>query len=157
MISVFCVNFIFCGVFLAARFANNSTKMLFTEFLSVLSAYRIQQPDSVWFHCSRLPDVNDFHWRQLWKVVPLTVLYHDPQTGQHGLKNGLKSARNYAVVAMLLKHGGMFIDWNILVMRSLNPLRNYSTCFSKVRSSSTIINNSFSLMVTTTVSENVFL
>jgi len=115
-----------------ARFANDSTKMLLTDFLSVVSAYRVQHPDAVWFHCNSLPDVTDFYWSQLWKFVPLTVVYHGRQTGKHELERGLKSARDSAVVATLLEHGGIFLDWNILVVRSLNPLRHYSVCLSKV-------------------------
>jgi len=51
---------------------------------------------------------------------------------KHESESGLMPARDSAVVATLLEHGGIFVDWNILVVRSLNPLRNYSTCLSKV-------------------------
>jgi len=122
----------FLGVFVTARFANSSAKMSFANFMSVLSVYRIQRPDAVWFHCNSLPDYSDFYWSQLWTFVPLTVIYHDQQTGKHDLESGLKSAQDSAVVATLLEHGGIFVDWNILVVRNLNPLRNYSTCFCKV-------------------------
>jgi len=123
---------IFYGVFVAGRFANNSAKMSFTDFMSVLSVYRVQHPDAIWLHCNSLPDVSDFYWDQLWKFVPLTVIYHDQQPGRNGLENGLKSMRDSAVVATLLEHGGIFVDWNILVVRSLNPLRNCTTSVSKV-------------------------
>jgi len=116
----------------AARFVNSSTKMSFANFLSVLSVYRIHRPDTIWFHCYHLPGVDDFYWGQLWKSVPLTFIYHKQQMSQHKLESGLKPARDSAVVETLLEHGGIFVDWNILVVRSLNPLRKYSTCFSKV-------------------------
>jgi len=106
--------------------------MSFADFMSVLSVYRIQQPDAIWFHCNRLPNNSDFYWGQLWKSVPLTVIYHDEQTGKHDFETGLKSVQDSAVVTTLLQHGGIYVDWNILVVRSLNPLRNYSTCVSKV-------------------------
>lgn len=118
----------FCGVFIGDRFPKSSAKMSFADFMSVLSVYRIQQPDAIWFHCSSLPDSRDFYWTQLWTFVPLTVVYHD----SHKLETGLKSVQDSAVVATLLEHGGIFVDWNILVVCSLDPLRNYSTCFSKV-------------------------
>jgi len=106
--------------------------MLFTDFMSALSVYRVQHPDAIWFHCNSLPDDGDFYWGQLWKFVPLTVIYHDRQTVKHESERGCNAARDSAVVATLLKHGGIFVDWNILIIRSLNPLRNYSTCVSKV-------------------------
>ena len=121
-----------CFCFVAARFVDSSTKMSFANFLSVLSVYRIHHPDTIWFHCYHLPDVDDLYWNQLWKSVPLTFIYHEQQTSKRELESGLNPARDSAVVATLLKHGGIFVDWNILVVRSLNPLRNYSTCFSKV-------------------------
>ena len=119
-------------VVMAARFVNSSAKMSFTYFLSVLSVHRIQRPDAIWFHCNHLPDNGDFYWGELWKSVPLTVVYHGQQTSKPELENGLKSAQDSAVVATLLEHGGIFVDGNILVVRSLNPLRNYSTCFREV-------------------------
>jgi len=115
-----------------ARFANSSATMLFADFMSVLSVYRTQQPDAIWFHCNSLPDNSDFYWGQLWMSVPLTVIYHDQQSGRHDLQRGFKSLQDSAVVATLLEHGGIYVDWHILVVRNLNPLRNYSTCFCKV-------------------------
>jgi len=100
--------------------------------MSVLSVHRIQKPDDIWFHCTSLPDSSDFYWRQLWKFVPLTVIYHDQRTVKHDVKTGIKLAQDSAIVATLLKHGGIFVDWNVLVVRSLNSLRNYSACVSKV-------------------------
>jgi len=119
-------------IFVAFRFVDNSTKMSFVNFMSVLSVFRIHRPDTIWFHCNRLPDASDVHWDQLWKSVPLKIIYHKQQTDRDVLESGLMLARDSAVVATLLEHGGIFINWNILVVQSLNPLRNYSTCFSKV-------------------------
>ena len=135
---VYFLHFVLCVV--AARFANSSAKLSFSDFMSVLSVYRVQQPDAVWFHCYSLPNVSDIYWDQLWKLVPLTVIYRDQQRGHLESESGLKSARDSAVVATLLEHGGIFVDWNILVVRSLNPLRNYTTCVSKVGSLYSLIN-----------------
>jgi len=118
----------FCGVLVGDRFAKSSAKMSFANFMSVLSVYRIQQPDAIWFHCSNLPNSSDYYWTQLWTYVPLTIVYHD----SHKLGSDLKSVQESAVVSTLLEHGGIFVDWNILLVCSLNPLRNYSTCLSKV-------------------------
>jgi len=119
-------------VFVAARFANSSAKMSFADFMSVLSVHRIQQPDAIWFHCNSLPDNSDFYWSQLWMFVPLTVIYHNQQSDNRDLEGGFKSMHDSAVVATLLEYGGIFVDWNILVMHSLNPLRNYTACLCKV-------------------------
>jgi len=125
-------SFCFCCV-AVSRFVNNSAKMSFADFLSVHSVYHAQHPDAVWFHCNQLPDATDFYWSQLWKSVPLTVIYHNQQTSKHGSGlSGLNPSLDSVVVTTLLDHGGIYVDWNILVMQSLNPIRNHSTCFGKV-------------------------
>jgi len=58
-------------------FADSASKqMTFINYVSVLSAHRVQKPDSIWFHCNHLP-TGDW-WERLWREVQslhmLTVL-----------------------------------------------------------------------------------
>ena len=49
-------------------FADNAAKqMTFINYISVVSAYRIQQPDSILLHCNHLP--SGMWWERLWKEV----------------------------------------------------------------------------------------
>jgi len=46
---------------------NGDKKMTFINYVSIVSAYRIQKPDSIWFHCNHLPTGQ--WWERLWKEV----------------------------------------------------------------------------------------
>ena len=49
-------------------FADSASKqMTFINYVSVLSAHRVQKPDSIWFHCNHLP-TGDW-WERLWREV----------------------------------------------------------------------------------------
>ena len=49
-------------------FADSADKQLtFLNYISIISAHRIQKPDSILFHCNRLPTGQ--WWERLWKEV----------------------------------------------------------------------------------------
>ena len=79
-------------------FADNATKPLtFINYVSVVSAHRIQRPDSIWLHCNYLPAGE--WWEQLWRQVNAhlshisAVLYQQQQKPQH---SSLSAATQYS-------------------------------------------------------------
>ena len=49
-------------------FSDDDDKQLtFINYISIVSAHRIQKPDTIMFHCNRLP--SGHWWQRLWKEV----------------------------------------------------------------------------------------
>jgi len=49
-------------------FADSADKQLtFINYVSIVSAHRVQKPDSIWFHCNHLPSGE--WWERLWRQV----------------------------------------------------------------------------------------
>lgn len=122
-------------------------RVTFTDYMSILSAYRIQQPDEIQFHCSRLPDSEDVWWSRLWKEIPLRIVFHDKSalTGQLRLTREQKQLCKLSAIKVLLDQGGIFIDWSVLVIKNLNPLRQHSVTLGKVLSLLFFISKSIGL------------
>ena len=108
--------------------------MTFVEYMSILSVYRVQRPDQIQFHCSRLPGVEDYWWTRLWREIPLKIVHHDKSSLIKHLK--LDKSRNQLckllAIKVLLDQGGIFIDWNVLVVKNLDPFRRYNFTLGKV-------------------------
>ena len=109
--------------------------MTVNEYLSILSAYRVQQPDEIQFHCSRLPGSQDFWWKTLWNEIPLRIVYHEKLALVRQLKLTSRSNNDFykqLAIRVLLENGGIFVDWNVLVVKNLDPFRNYDVTLGKV-------------------------
>ena len=100
----------------------------FVNYLSVLSAYRIQKPDEIMFHCDRAPTADKW-WTQLSREVPLTHLRVNIQTQMmsHTGQNidHPEHITDILRLQVLHKYGGIYIDLDAIVVQNLNPLRNY--------------------------------
>jgi hypothetical protein len=108
--------------------------MTFIDYMSILSVYRIQRPDEIQFHCSRLPDAEDLWWSRLWKEIPLKIMFHEKSTliGQLRLTRDQKQFCKLSAIKVLLDQGGIFIDWSVLVIKNLNPLRQHNVTLGMV-------------------------
>jgi len=42
-------------------------QLTFINYMSIVSAHRVQKPDGIWFHCSHLPTGE--WWERLWREV----------------------------------------------------------------------------------------
>jgi len=104
----------------------------FVDYLSVLSIHRHHRPRTIWFHCDQLPDRLDPYWSRLWQSIPITVVHQDigPTSGRGDQLSvvGQEEARNAHIIEVLLKHGGIFIDRNVIVVNSLEKLRHHNSC-----------------------------
>ena len=100
----------------------------FVNYLSVLSAYRIQKPDQIMFHCDRAPTVDKW-WTQLSREVPLSHfrVYIQSQMMSHTGQNIDHPEHIIDILRLqvLHKYGGIYIDLDAIVINSLNPLRHY--------------------------------
>ncbi len=48
-------------------------EMKFLNYVSITSAYKIQRPDVIMFHCDNLP-MGEW-WDRIWREVPLKIVY----------------------------------------------------------------------------------
>jgi len=108
--------------------------MTFVEYMSILSVYRVQQPDQIQFHCSRLPGVEDYWWTRLWREMPIKIVHHDKSAlfTHLNVDKSQKQLCKLLAIKVLLDQGGIFIDWNVLVVKNLDPFRQYNFTLGKV-------------------------
>ena len=112
-------------------FAKDSHReMSFLNFISIYSAYKIQQPEIIMFHCNYLP--YGYWWDRLWAKVPLRLMYREPPTTIHNQKIfHLYHQGDLTKIDVLLEHGGVYLDYDVIVLNSLDPLRKYDAVLGK--------------------------
>ncbi len=111
-------------------FAKKGKEMTFINYVSILSVHKFQRPDIIMFHCNELPSGE--WWHKLWKLVPMKISYVQPPPtiyGQTLLHRYHQS--DVAKLEILMKYGGIYLDYDVILVQSLNPLRVYSTIFGK--------------------------
>jgi hypothetical protein len=117
---------------------SNMKRLSFIYYLSMMSTLRYYRPRAIWFHCDHLPDPNDQWWSSVWKNVPITVVHHDrwPVSTSSNVPMLSSLARRQlhlsAIAEVLVEHGGIYVDWNVLVLQSLVPLRQHDLCIGKL-------------------------
>ena len=62
----------------------NGREFVFVNYLSVLSAYHVQRPDHIMFHCNR-PPVTSAWWRQLLRDVPVIIVHEQIEVSHHSV------------------------------------------------------------------------
>lgn len=61
-----------------------------------------------------------------WLQVPLTIVYRQPPMYVHNQKLGNMHHRgDIAKLEVLIEYGGIYLDYDVVVVNSLNPLRQY--------------------------------
>jgi hypothetical protein len=96
----------------------------FVNYISVLSVYKIQKPDMILFHCDAIP--TDPWWQKAWRDIPLTVVRRNTDTKIFGLETKhIEHRADLARLEILLECGGIYLDCDVIVVRSLDPLRHY--------------------------------
>ncbi|XP_070547713.1 uncharacterized protein [Ptychodera flava] len=94
----------------------------FDQFISILSAYAVMKADKIMIHTDMEPIGK--YWEILketintLEIVPL----HLPQLC---LFNNVHHRTDLARLQILLKYGGVYLDNDVIVVRSLEPLRHY--------------------------------
>ncbi|ELT96741.1 hypothetical protein CAPTEDRAFT_196653 [Capitella teleta] len=109
-------------------FTKSPTELKFFHMLSLLSAEKYLKPTAIYFHTNHEP-IGEY-WDEVkrklttLKVVPrqpTTCLFNEPitnpvyDTSQSDLDR----------LAILMEHGGIYLDMDVLVIKSFDPLRKY--------------------------------
>ncbi|KAK2145061.1 hypothetical protein LSH36_705g00029 [Paralvinella palmiformis] len=101
----------------------------FFNYLSILSVCKIQQPEEIIFHCDIIP--TDRWWHKAWHDFPITVRHISPRTEIFGSQIKYKEHTvDIARLEILLEHGGIYLDSNVIIARPLDPLRRYPAVIS---------------------------
>ena len=107
-------------------------QMSFLNYISITSAHTIQRPDVVMLHCDHLPQGS--WWVRLQKEVPLQVKHRSPPDEIHGQRLlHMYHKGDVAKIQILIEHGGIYLDYDVIVLRSMDPLRRYDMTMGKER------------------------
>ncbi|XP_077996526.1 uncharacterized protein LOC144449826 [Glandiceps talaboti] len=97
----------------------------FDHFISVLSAYRIMKADKIMFHTDYEP--HGRYWNEAKTTIPiLEVVFREAPKlilGNSLTNNAHKS--DVARLEILMEHGGIYMDLDVIVVQSLDSLRYY--------------------------------
>ena len=105
-------------------------RMNFINYISILSVHKIHKPDVIMFHCDHLP-VGSW-WDKLWKDVSLEVHYRRAPTTVHGQRLLHRFHQgDVAKLEILQQYGGIYLDYDVIVINPLNSLRQYPITLGK--------------------------
>jgi hypothetical protein len=110
-------------------YVDKTKDISFIHMLSILSAYRYLNPTAIFFYCNLQPDGTN--WTRILKKVPvLKVIHRQPVTCVYGtpITNPVfgPSSSDLERVTALIDKGGIYLDLDVIVVKSFNALRNYS-------------------------------
>ena len=111
-------------------FGQKGKEMTFINYVSILSVHKIQKPDTIMLHCNELPQGK--WWTKLLKDVTLKIVPREPPKeiyGQHLLHAYHQS--DVAKFEILMEHGGIYLDYDVVLVQPLDSLRIYPTTFGK--------------------------
>ena len=95
--------------------------------LAILSAYRHIRPDAIYFHTNNAP--NGPYWDSVTNLTGLRVVHRDPPRIAYGVK--IKEAvfetsdSDVDRVLLLQEYGGIYLDTDVMVVKSFDDLRKY--------------------------------
>ena len=99
-------------------------EMSFENYISISSAHKIHRPELIMLHCDHLP-VGDW-WKRLQKEVNPEVHHMEPPNEIHGqVLNHVYHQGDVAKLQVLRTFGGIYLDYDVIVLQSLDPLRKY--------------------------------
>ena len=112
-------------------FATDANKTLsFLNYMSMRSAHTIQKPEIIMLHCNFLPTGK--WWERAWREIPFRIVHREipakihGQTIVHTYHKG-----DVAKIEVLLEFGGIYLDYDVLVINSLDPFRQYDATLGK--------------------------
>lgn len=110
-------------------YTEGNKELQFHHLLSMLSVYKIQKPEKIYFHTNREP-VGKYWSKAKNKIKTLVVNYRDPPYTLFGekVKKPLyyTSHSNIDRVKIVHEYGGIYLDFDTLILSPLEPLRNHS-------------------------------
>ena len=99
----------------------------FRQFLSILSVHKIVNPEVIYFHTDREP--SGTYWEHAKKIPNFKINYRNPPTQLFG--KPIKPPRyhtsnsNVDRLKILMEYGGIYLDFDTLIIRPLDDLRKY--------------------------------
>ena len=103
------------------------TILRFDHLLSMLSVHKILKPDVIYFHTNREPTGR--FWEQAKKIPNFKINHREPPTHLFGepIKPALfkTSHSNVDRVKVLVEYGGIYLDFDTLIIRPMDDLRKY--------------------------------
>lgn len=114
--------------------------LTFINYVSMRSAYFVQKPEKIFIHCDHLPV--GVWWQKLQEEVPLVIKQQQrPQklgsqligpempVGIHSY--GYFHQADVAKLEILIEYGGIYMDCDVIVINSLNPLRIHEVAIAR--------------------------
>jgi len=109
---------------------NNHQQMSFLNYISFLSAYKIQKPSVIMLHCNYLPAGE--WWDRVWREIPINITYREPPTTVHDQTLVHMYHRgDIAKMEILMEYGGIYLDYDVIVVNSLDPVRKFDATLGK--------------------------
>nr|XP_039250671.1 uncharacterized protein LOC120328293 [Styela clava] len=96
------------------------------HYLSVRSAAANQHPDAIMFHINGSKPGGEY-WEKVEKEIPcITLVKMEAPTSIHNKEiSDVLHQTDVARMQILLKYGGIYLDSDVIILKSMNPLRKY--------------------------------
>ena len=101
----------------------------FINYMCILSAAKLQKPTKILFHTKK--PLRGYWWNKLRKETPLKIIkLVDPMYIFNSTVYDLHQRKHLVKLLMLYHYGGIYMDTDVMVLRSLDPLRTYEAVVS---------------------------
>ena len=128
-------------------YADKNVNFTFQQYLSVLSVHRFQKPDGIFFHTNMPPSGE--YWNETLKIPKFYVVNRKRPKEIFGVQMKKPvfetSDSDISRVKILMEEGGIYLDTDVWVIRSLDPLRKYDCVMGEEMSNSLAIGGSIVL------------
>ncbi|ELU02943.1 hypothetical protein CAPTEDRAFT_197966 [Capitella teleta] len=108
-------------------YATTSKHFEFHQMLSVFSAFKMLQPDSIYFHTNMQPYGK--YWDRVMNLPSLSIVHRNPPRELYGekIKDPVfyTSHSNVDRLKILTEYGGIYLDLDVLVTKSFDDLRQH--------------------------------
>ncbi|ELU09498.1 hypothetical protein CAPTEDRAFT_200369 [Capitella teleta] len=109
-------------------YADKPAKFKFFHMLSMLSAEKFLKPDAIYFH-TNLEPIGEYWEQAKKKLTTLKIMHRTPTTClfDEPIKNPVwgTSQSNVDRLVVLMEYGGIYLDLDVLIVKSFDPLRKY--------------------------------
>lgn len=104
----------------------------FLNYLSFLSVHKVLSPEYIFIHGENIP--NGYWWNQT--IQNVSNIYHvyrqAPPTALNGQPFKFKEHRSdLARLQIIISYGGIYLDKDMIVLKSFNQLRKYQTVLGR--------------------------
>ena len=108
-------------------YTSEKKAFIFKHWISVLSAHKILKPDKIWIHLNMEP--TGIYWQRIKALSTVQIVREkipDSILGEKVKKSGFfTAASDIGRIICLLKTGGIYLDFDVLVVQRFDELRKY--------------------------------